>query len=198
MGTGGHALRAHQRACARTCRACSAPAPGRSASACWPWPRLLLGEAFPVYISDVSPWRLRFARALGGDRRSTPATAARWPQLHEIDAAIDSTGKSSACARASSGALGKRGVLACVGHGEGLSLDRLPRPDRPRARGARQRVLPLRRDGRQPGAAAGQPRLLRADHHPPLSARARSPRPSSCSSAGETGKVDRRSRGAAT
>ena len=80
----------------------------------------LLGDAFPVYISDVSPWRLRFAATLGGvpvDARDPDAMS----ELEEIDAAVDSTGK-SAVRESLIQLLGKRGVLACVGHGEGLTL----------------------------------------------------------------------------
>jgi threonine 3-dehydrogenase len=80
-----------------------------------------LGEDVPVYISDVSPWRLQFAsQQFGGipvDARDESAMAA----LSDIDAAIDSTGK-TAVRNAIIQLLGKRGVLACVGHGEGLTL----------------------------------------------------------------------------
>jgi threonine dehydrogenase-like Zn-dependent dehydrogenase len=78
------------------------------------------GDDFPVHISDVSPWRLNFAQQLGGipiDVRDANAM----DQLHDIDAAIDSTGK-TAVREAIINVLGKRGVLACVGHGEGISL----------------------------------------------------------------------------
>src|SRR5205807_9047915 len=42
-------------------------------------------------------------------------------ELSDIDAAVDSTGKTAVRASIMQ-LLGKRGVLACVGHGEGLSL----------------------------------------------------------------------------
>jgi len=78
------------------------------------------GSDLPVYISDVSPWRLRFAQALGGipvDVRDPNAIK----ELDAVDAAVDTTGK-TAVRESIIGLLGKRGVLACVGHGEGISL----------------------------------------------------------------------------
>ncbi|GAA3254579.1 alcohol dehydrogenase catalytic domain-containing protein [Dactylosporangium siamense] len=80
--------------------------------------RIRYGADVPVYVSDVSPWRLAFAEELG----ATPVDATRPVTLTGVDAAIDSTGKQSARQTAVA-VLGKRGVLACVGHGEGLTLD---------------------------------------------------------------------------
>jgi threonine dehydrogenase-like Zn-dependent dehydrogenase len=80
-----------------------------------------LGEDLPVLISDVSPWRLRFAEeqfgAIPVDARDPEALG----RLSDIDAAIDSTGK-TAVRNGIIQLLGKRGVLACVGHGEGITL----------------------------------------------------------------------------
>lgn len=76
------------------------------------------GQDFPVYISDFSRWRLDFAESLGGtavDLSSGPVRGI------EADAAVDTTGKTSA-RRTAMDVLSKRGVLACVGHGEGLEL----------------------------------------------------------------------------
>src|SRR5205807_2870416 len=70
--------------------------------------------------SDVSPWRLRFAEALGAIAVNVTEPKAL-ADLGDIDAAIDSTGK-TAVRESIIGLLGKRGVLACVRHGEGLSL----------------------------------------------------------------------------
>ncbi|MET7422183.1 alcohol dehydrogenase catalytic domain-containing protein [Dactylosporangium sp. NPDC005555] len=80
--------------------------------------RIRYGADVPVYVSDVSPWRLAFAEELG----ATPIDATRPVTLTGVDAAIDSTGKQSA-RRTAVDVLGKRGVLACVGHGEGLTLN---------------------------------------------------------------------------
>jgi threonine dehydrogenase-like Zn-dependent dehydrogenase len=82
--------------------------------------RIRFGDDLPIYISDVSPWRLDFAAELGAvpvDATDTERTAT----LSDMDAAVDSTGKQTA-RQAALRALGKRGVLACVGHGEGLDL----------------------------------------------------------------------------
>jgi len=76
------------------------------------------GPDFPVYISDFSKWRLDLAGTLGG----TPVDLSKGePSGFETDAAVDTTGKSVA-RRTALDLLSKRGVLACVGHGEGLAL----------------------------------------------------------------------------
>jgi threonine 3-dehydrogenase len=82
--------------------------------------KIRLGPDVPVYISDVSRWRLSFAAGLGGiavDASDADAIA----ELSDVDAAVDSTGKQVA-REAALRLLGKRGVLACVGHGEGLTM----------------------------------------------------------------------------
>ena len=119
MGTGGHALRriARVREDVQSLFVSGAGPIGLGTLA---MAKTLFGDAFPVFISDVSPWRLRFAATLGGvpvDARDPDALSG----LPEIDAAVDSTGK-SAVRESLVGLLGKRGVLACVGHGEGLTL----------------------------------------------------------------------------
>jgi threonine 3-dehydrogenase len=82
--------------------------------------KLTLGAAVPVRISDVSPWRLEYARSFGAeavDARDPDALAS----LAEADVAFDATGKQSA-RQAALSALGRRGVLVCAGHGEALYL----------------------------------------------------------------------------
>jgi len=82
--------------------------------------KLKLGVAVPVYISDVSEWRRTFAENLGGvavDALDASALA----DVPDVDAAVDSTGKQVA-REAALRKIGKRGVLACVGHGEDLHL----------------------------------------------------------------------------
>jgi threonine dehydrogenase-like Zn-dependent dehydrogenase len=87
--------------------------------------KLILGPDVPVGISDVSPWRLRLAERLGGlpiDAREGSLTdGLRRHGLDAPDAAFDASGKTAA-RQALLSALAKRGVLVCVGHGEGLSL----------------------------------------------------------------------------
>lgn len=87
--------------------------------------KLILGERVPVAVSDISPWRLRLAERLGGlavdARELSMADGLRKHGLAAVDAAFDASGKGAA-RRSSLDALGKRGVLVCVGHGEGLDL----------------------------------------------------------------------------
>ena len=81
---------------------------------------ITLGPEVPVRISDVSPWRLEFARSFGAE-----AVDARDPdelrRIANADIAFDSTGKQAA-RQSALAALGRRGVLVCVGHGETLQL----------------------------------------------------------------------------
>jgi threonine 3-dehydrogenase len=82
--------------------------------------RLTLGPEVPVWISDVSPWRLEYARSFGAevvDARD-PDALRRMPPA---DVAFDSTGRQAA-RQAALAALGRRGVLVCAGHGEELRL----------------------------------------------------------------------------
>jgi threonine dehydrogenase-like Zn-dependent dehydrogenase len=86
--------------------------------------KVTFGHDFAVRISDVAPRRLDLARALGGetvDARDEEAMRTLPPS----DVAFDSTGKQVA-RQAAIAALGKRGVLVCVGHGETLTLDVSP------------------------------------------------------------------------
>jgi threonine 3-dehydrogenase len=72
------------------------------------------GADFPVYISDISPWRQDFAESLG--RIPADGTSPR------ADVAFDSTGKQVA-RRTALDLLTQRGILVCVGHGETLPLE---------------------------------------------------------------------------
>lgn len=82
--------------------------------------KLRLGNDLPVYISDISPWRLNFAESFG----AIPVDASDASALRTIerpDVAFDASGKEVA-RRAALDILGQRGALVCVGHGEGISL----------------------------------------------------------------------------
>ena len=82
--------------------------------------KLRLGADLPVYISDISPWRLNFAESFG----AIPVNAADPSALHAVgrpDVAFDASGKEVA-RRAALDILAQRGALVCVGHGEGISL----------------------------------------------------------------------------
>jgi threonine dehydrogenase-like Zn-dependent dehydrogenase len=82
--------------------------------------KIRYGSDFPVFVSDISPWRREFAATFGAtaldgsDERSVRQACP--------DMAFDSTGKQAA-RRLALTALGQRGSLVCVGHGEELTLN---------------------------------------------------------------------------
>lgn len=88
--------------------------------------RIILGDAIPILISDVVPYRLALAERLGGTpialTTGTLEASARAAGLDSVDLAIDTSGKASA-RQASLRLLDRRGVLVCVGHDEELALD---------------------------------------------------------------------------
>jgi threonine 3-dehydrogenase len=80
---------------------------------------VLLGDAVTVTITDPSaPARLALAERLGAEPVEPGAVT-------NVDVAIDASGRTEA-RRALLDALGKRGVLVCVGHGQGLELEVSP------------------------------------------------------------------------
>ena len=87
--------------------------------------RILFGEALPIVITDFVDYRLNLAGTLGG----LPVDLKRYSfgdgldhyGLPSVDVAFDTSGKTVA-RRACLNALGQRGVLVCVGHGEGLDF----------------------------------------------------------------------------
>lgn len=89
--------------------------------------RLILGPATPVLVSDISEYRLELAESLGAVAvRATDdslAAASRRLGLDGVDAAFDSTGRQAARQGLLDALTARRGVLVCVGHGEGLQLD---------------------------------------------------------------------------
>lgn len=78
--------------------------------------RLLLAEGIRIFVTDMVPYRLALAAGLGA-RPLDPSGSVPEP----IDVAIDTTGREAA-RRQLLDALGRRGVLVCVGHGEGLAV----------------------------------------------------------------------------
>lgn len=76
------------------------------------------GSGFPIYVSELSPWRRDLAASLGATVVEDEAA------LRDLgpDVAFDSTGRTAA-RRAALSAVSKRGALICVGHGEGLELN---------------------------------------------------------------------------
>ena len=87
--------------------------------------KIMLGFDFPVVIADVAPWRLALAEQLGGQpinlQAGNLATGLQNHGLSAVDLAFDTSGKEIA-RRNALDALDKRGVLVCIGHGEGLKL----------------------------------------------------------------------------
>lgn len=87
--------------------------------------RILLGKEIPVLITDFVEYRLKLAENLGGLpidlKRSSFVDGMRLHGVTFLDVAFDSSGKEAA-RRACLDCLAQRGVLVCVGHGEGLGL----------------------------------------------------------------------------
>ena len=82
--------------------------------------KIRYGNDFPVFISDISPWRRSFAASF--DAEALDASDEESVRRVRPDMAFDATGKEAA-RRLALTALGQRGALVCVGHGEGLSLN---------------------------------------------------------------------------
>ena len=88
--------------------------------------RLLLGPDVSICVSDVAPSRLALAGRLGGvpvsvaDRTLAEGLAAAGRS--GVDVAFDASGRAAA-RQGAVAALGSRGVLVCVGHGEDVRLE---------------------------------------------------------------------------
>jgi len=119
MGTGGHAL-ARAQIVRPDIESLLVAGAGPIGLGLLAMAKLLLGPDVPVFITDAIPYRLALAEALGG----VPIRLGE-SSLPTVDAAIDTSGKEAA-RRSALSALGKRGVLVCVGHGQGLTLDVSP------------------------------------------------------------------------
>ncbi len=91
--------------------------------------KVMLGFELPVVVTDVLPYRLALAERLGGlpvDVAETSLAAGlKRHGLAEVDAGFDASGKGIA-RRAALDALSQRGVLVCIGHGQGLELEISP------------------------------------------------------------------------
>jgi threonine dehydrogenase-like Zn-dependent dehydrogenase len=87
--------------------------------------RLLLGDTLPIAVTDLVPYRLALAEQLGARPihigRQSLAEGLRSHGLDQVDVAVDTSGKGVA-RRACLDCLAQRGLLVCVGHGEGLEL----------------------------------------------------------------------------
>ena len=87
--------------------------------------KVMLGFELPVVISDVVPYRLELAERMSGLPVNVAETSlAEGIERHgltEVDAAFDTSGRGDA-RRSALDALSQRGVLICIGHGQGLDL----------------------------------------------------------------------------
>lgn len=88
--------------------------------------KITFGPDVPVFVSDISPWRLEMVEKLGGKplnvQNADLAQGLKGYGVEKVDAAFDSSGKGAA-RQAALAALAKRGVFVCVGHGEDLNLN---------------------------------------------------------------------------
>ncbi len=88
--------------------------------------KILFGDRLPVFVSDVSPYRLRLAEQLGGLpinlQDKTAADGLKAHGQNRVDLAVDTSGKQVARQECLD-LLDLRGVLVCVGHGEGLTVN---------------------------------------------------------------------------
>lgn len=88
--------------------------------------RVLFPREMPIHIADFSAYRLKLAEQLGGSpvdlAGRDPARLLEGARSQSADVAVDTSGKAAA-RQAALDVLGKRGVLVCVGHGEGLAVD---------------------------------------------------------------------------
>jgi threonine dehydrogenase-like Zn-dependent dehydrogenase len=88
--------------------------------------RLVLGADIPIVVFDEAPYRLALAERLGATPidigETTVAEGVAALGYDTLDVAFDSSGRTVA-RRDCLDALGKRGVLACIGHGQTLELN---------------------------------------------------------------------------
>lgn len=87
--------------------------------------KLLLGRDTPALITDLVPYRLDLAERLGGlpihIGEESLADGMRRHGFDRVDVAVDGSGRGDA-RRQALDRLAPRGVLVCVGHGQGLEL----------------------------------------------------------------------------
>ena len=124
MGTGGHSIRRAQLV-RRDIESLLVTGAGPIGLGVLAMAKLLLGEAAPVVITDVVPYRLELAEKLGGRpvniEKESLREGCKRHGLEAVDAAVDCSGQGPAL-RSAMDVLSKRGVLVCVGHGAELPL----------------------------------------------------------------------------
>jgi threonine 3-dehydrogenase len=91
--------------------------------------KIILGDQVPVFISDFVPYRLELAKKLNGIpvllKETSLEEALRQHGLEKVDAVVDATGKEAA-RKNGLNVLDRGGVMVCVGHGEGLTIEVAP------------------------------------------------------------------------
>ena len=188
MGTSGHAIgRVSAMRDGHRSRSTS-PAPARSAWACWSMAKRALRRRTSRSTSPTS------SRGAWSSRRRSAAIPVDRPRAERVPSRATSTSPSTPPARPRRAARARRPRQARRRWSASVTARRCtstspPTSSPPERAVHRQRVLPLRRDGRQPGAPPGQPRVLRQDHHSPLRRRRDRRGASTLFLAGETGKV---------
>lgn len=124
MGTGGHAIARGQQV-HDDIRSVLIAGAGPIGLGVLAMAKIILGE-LPVAITDMVPYRLALAEKMGGlpiDLNiHTIDDGLKQHGLSKADLAIDTSGREAARVAAMN-ALDKRGVLVCVGHGQGITLD---------------------------------------------------------------------------
>lgn len=127
MGTGGHSIK-RARLVHPDIRSLLIPGAGPIGLGVLAMARLLLGPDVPVVISDVVPYRLKMAEAMGGlPVLATQMSLSQGLKHHGLgapDVAIDCAGKAAVRDECLS-LLAHRGVLVSVAHGEGLRIENL-------------------------------------------------------------------------
>ncbi|HEY4417657.1 MAG TPA: alcohol dehydrogenase catalytic domain-containing protein [Verrucomicrobiae bacterium] len=87
--------------------------------------KIILGKQVKVFLTDIIPYRLKLAEQLGGlpvnVAKGSIADGLKAHGFGAPDMAIDTSGKQIAREEGLR-ALGQRGSLICVGHGEGIAL----------------------------------------------------------------------------
>ncbi|NRA38496.1 MAG: alcohol dehydrogenase catalytic domain-containing protein, partial [Planctomycetes bacterium] len=125
MGTGGHAIK-RGRLMHPDVQSLLVTGSGPIGLGILAMAKLIFGFDFPVFITDMSSYRLALAEKLGAmpiniENESIQEAFARH-DFKKCDLAIDSSGMTVA-RREAMDMLDKRGVMVCVGHGQELQLD---------------------------------------------------------------------------
>lgn len=87
--------------------------------------KIILGQHVKVLITDIIPYRLKLAELFGGlpvdVSKDGLSSGLKAHGFGHVDMAVDTSGKQAA-RQDGHNALGQRGSLICVGHGEGITL----------------------------------------------------------------------------